>query len=251
MISGTKTRPSGRALRRVARWLGATALLAGMMSVGAPAWALDLPQLMGLLAQRKSGEARFTEQRYVRGFDGPLGSSGTLSFAAPDRLARRTLQPRPELMAVEGNTLTLARGGRTRTVALDSMPELLGMVEALRGTLSGDAPVLQRYFKGQVSGSADQWALDLTPQDERLAAQVRSVRITGRASEVRGVEMEFVGGDRSVMTIVPGAAGAPGAPGGIGVSGASGSTGSVGAVAAPAAATAPAAAPAGTGRKAP
>lgn len=185
------------------RWLLALALA---LTVGAPAWAFDLPQLMAALAQQKSGEARFTEQRYVRGFDGPLASSGTLSFAAPDRLTRRTLQPRPELMAVEGNTLTLSRGGRTRTVALDSMPELLGMVEAMRGTLSGDVPVLQRYFRSQVAGTPDNWTLELTPLDDRLAAQLRSARITGRGGEVRGIEMEFVGGDRSVMTIVPGPA---------------------------------------------
>ncbi len=169
----------------------------------APAWAFDLPELMGLLAQQKSGEARFTEQRFVRGLEGPLDSSGVLSFSAPDRLTRRTLSPRPETMAVEGNTLTLSRGGRTRTMALDSMPELLGMVEAMRSTLGGNTQTLQGYFRTTVSGSGNKWTLGLVPVDERLAAQVRSVNITGRGGEVLGVEMEFIGGDRSVMTITP------------------------------------------------
>lgn len=169
----------------------------------APAWAFDLPELMGLLAKQKSGEARFTEQRFVHGLEGPLDASGTLSFDAPDKLVRRTLSPRNETMAVEGNTLTLSRGGRTRTLALDSMPELLGLVEAMRGTLSGDGATLQRYFKSMVSGSSAKWTLDLTPIDSRLAAQVSSIRISGRASDVVGLEMEFVGGDRSAMSISP------------------------------------------------
>lgn len=173
----------------------------------APAWAaFDLPELMTLLARQKSGEARFTEQRFVHGLEGPLDASGTLSFDAPDKLVRRTLSPRIETMAVEGNTLTLSRGGRTRTLALDSMPELLGLVEAMRGTLSGDGATLQRYFKNTVTGSAAKWTLDLVPMDSRLAAQVRSLRISGRASDVLGVDMEFVGGDRSSMNITPGAA---------------------------------------------
>ena len=176
----------------------------------APAWAFDLPELMGLLARQKSGEARFTEQRFVHGLEGPLDASGTLSFDAPDKLVRRTLSPRIETMAVEGNTLTLSRGGRTRTLALDSMPELLGLVEAMRGTLSGDGTTLQRYFRSAVSGSAANWTLDLLPADSRLAAQVRSIRISGRASEVTGLEMEFVGGDRSVMSITPERPGAAG-----------------------------------------
>ena len=185
-------------------WLCRVLVLA-LAFCAAPAWAFDLPELMGLLARQKSGEARFTEQRFVHGLEGPLDASGTLSFDAPDKLVRRTLSPRIETMAVEGNTLTLSRGGRTRTLALDSMPELLGLVEAMRGTLSGDGATLQRYFKSMVSGSSAKWTLDLTPIDSRLAAQVRSIRISGRASDVVGLEMEFVGGDRSAMSISPNA----------------------------------------------
>ena len=200
MISGSKIRFD---------WLCRSLLLA-MACFAAPAWALDLPELMGLLSKQKSGEARFTEQRFVHGLEGPLDSRGTLSFNAPDKLVRRTLSPREETMAVEGNTLTLSRGGRNRTLTLDSMPELLGLVEAMRGTLSGDGTTLQRYFRSTVSGSAANWTLDLLPADSRLAAQVRSIRISGRASEVIGLEMEFVGGDRSVMNITPERPGAAG-----------------------------------------
>lgn len=196
MISGSKI--------RIERWGRAMlAALALGAFLNASAWAFDLPELMGLLAQQKSGEARFTEQRFVRGLEGPLDASGVLSFTAPDRLMRRTLSPRPETMSVEGNTLTLSRSGRTRTLALDSMPELLGMVEALRGTLSGNAQGLQRYFRSTLSGSAGGWTLDLEPIDPRLAAQVRSMRLSGRGGEVLGIDMEFIGGDRSVMRITP------------------------------------------------
>ncbi|MDP9931097.1 outer membrane lipoprotein-sorting protein [Variovorax paradoxus] len=200
MISGSKIRFD---------WLCRSLLLA-LACCAAPAWAFDLPDLMGLLSKQKSGEARFTEQRFVHGLEGPLDSRGTLSFNAPDKLVRRTLSPREETMAVEGNTLTLSRGGRNRTLTLDSMPELLGLVEAMRGTLSGDGTTLQRYFRSTVSGSAANWTLDLLPADSRLAAQVRSIRISGRASEVVGLEMEFVGGDRSVMSITPERPGAAG-----------------------------------------
>jgi hypothetical protein len=196
MISGSKIRLD---------WLCRAVVLA-LAFCAMPAWAaFDLPELMSLLSRQKSGEARFTEQRFVHGLEGPLDASGTLSFDAPDKLVRRTLSPRIETMAVEGNTLTLSRGGRNRTLALDSMPELLGLVEAMRGTLTGDGATLQRYFKSVVAGVPAKWTLDLTPMDSRLAAQVRSIRISGRASDVLGLEMEFVGGDRSVMNISPNA----------------------------------------------
>jgi hypothetical protein len=41
-------------------------------------------------------------------------ASGTLSFSAPDRFARHTLEPRAESMVVEGNTVSIRRGGRRR-----------------------------------------------------------------------------------------------------------------------------------------
>ena len=200
MISGLKTRIEARIERglRPARWA-----LVAVLCAAAPAWALDLNELMGLLAKQKQGEANFTEQRYVRGFDGPLAASGTLSFTAPDQLVRRTLSPRPETMAVDGNNLTLSRSGRSRSMTLDSMPELQGMVEAMRATLAGNTQVLQRYFTSTVGGNANDWTLDLAPIDARLASQVASLRLVGKAGEVLGVEMEFRGGDRSVMTITP------------------------------------------------
>lgn len=193
MTSGSKI--------RLERWC--RGLVAALAFSASSAWAFDLPELMGLLAKQKSGEARFTEQRFVRGLEGPLDASGTLSFQAPDKMTRRTLTPRPESMVVDGNTLTLSRGGRTRTMTLDSMPELLGMVEAMRGTLTGNTQSLARYFRASVSGTPDKWTLDLVPIDEKLSAQVRTLRLSGRAGEVLGIEMEFIGGDRSVMSITP------------------------------------------------
>ena len=209
MISGLKMHVE-RALHplRALRGLRTTrlqlrAMLLALLCTAAPAWAFDLPELMGLLARQKQGEANFTEQRYVRGVDGPLAASGTLSFTAPDQLIRRTLTPRPETMAVDGNNLTLSRGGRSRTMTLDSVPELLGLVEAMRATLAGNGAVLDRYFDTRLSGAPAEWALDLSPKDGRLSSQVASLRLVGKAGEVLGVEMEFRGGDRSVMTISP------------------------------------------------
>ena len=165
--------------------------------------AFGLQELTSLLAQRKSGEARFSEERFVGGIDGPLRASGTLSFVAPDRFARVTTEPRAESMAVDGNQLVLKRGGRTRQMALDALPEVTALIEAVRGTLTGNAVTLQRHFRIQVDGSAAQWTLLLVPLDERLATQVRELKITGMSGDLRMVELWLAGGDRSVMVIEP------------------------------------------------
>ncbi len=123
----------------------------------------DLAALMAQLAQRQNGEARFTEERTVTSLDNTLHASGRLSFQAPDRFARYTEQPRAESMEVQGNQVLLKRGNRTRQMALDAIPEVAALADAMRGTLNGDALALQRHFTIQVSGNAARWVLLLTP----------------------------------------------------------------------------------------
>ena len=165
--------------------------------------AFGFDELMATLAQRRSGEARFAEERFVSGLEQTLHYSGTLSFNAPDRLVRQTLKPRAESFVVEANQLTLQRGDRVRRLALDNVPELAAMVTAMRGTLSGDGSALRRYFNATVDGAAARWTLTLVPVDFRLLSTVRLLRIDGMHADVRVVELQLADGDRSVTTIEP------------------------------------------------
>ncbi|MEO6280417.1 LolA-related protein [Roseateles sp.] len=178
--------------------LGASAALAQ-----ASARAFDLGELMAVLAQRKGGEARFTEERTVSSLDTPLRASGRLTFQAPDRFARFTEEPTTESMEVQGNQVLLKRGKRTRQMTLDAVPEVAALAEAMRGTLGGDAGALQRHFRTQVSGNAARWVLRLTPLDGRLARTVQQLEIAGLGADVRSLELRLVGGDRSLMLVEP------------------------------------------------
>ncbi len=168
-----------------------------------PARALELPELMALLQHHGSGQARFTEQRFVKGLDQPLVVSGTLAYVAPDRFERRTVVPKAESVVVQGNQVTLSRGGRSRTLALDAAPEAVIAVEAVRGTLTGNAGVLKKWFDVKLAGDAAHWTLDLVPLDATAAGSLRAVRIGGQRDELRLVETTLVDGDRTVMTVEP------------------------------------------------
>ncbi len=163
----------------------------------------DLGMLMQMLSRTRSGEATFTEEREVAVLDRTLVSSGRLSFEAPDTFVRETLKPANERLAVQGNRLTMARGGRSRTVELDSVPEAAVIVEAIRGTLTGNRSALERLFESSVNGTASRWVLDLVPRDLRLRGQVASVRVSGVEGLVREVQVRLADGDRSVMKVSP------------------------------------------------
>ena len=176
--------------------------LAGMIH-GATAFAagFDLAALSAELARHASGQARFTEERFVTGIDSPLRASGVLSFVAPDRFTRQTLEPLAETMTVEGNTITLQRNGRSRQMAMDAVPELAALIAAIRGTFTGDAATLEKHFQVRLEGNLTRWMLTLVPRDARLATQVRELQIAGLASDVRSVSLWLGGGDRSVMAV--------------------------------------------------
>ena len=60
-------------------------------------WNLNV--LMGELARRSSGQAYFTETKYLAVLDKPIEQSGTLAFA-PGRLEKFTQRPHQERMTV-------------------------------------------------------------------------------------------------------------------------------------------------------
>jgi hypothetical protein len=198
-----KTRPAtdGTACRR--RALLGLALLAGLPALPAAASGFGLERLMALLATRKGGEARFTEERTVAALDTPLRSSGRLSFTAPERFARHTEEPRAESMEVQGNTVVRRRGERTRRMTLDTVPELAALADALRGTLSGNAAMLQRHFRVTVQGSAERWTMALAPRDAQLARSLLGIEVAGSGADVRSIDMRMAGGDRSLMLVEP------------------------------------------------
>jgi len=192
------------ALLRVAASLALAVVLALVLPVPLRAQAaFDLTQLTQLLSQVKSGEATFKEKRTVDMLERTLESSGRLSFAAPDTFVRETLKPRQDKVAVVGNSVTMSMGSRSRTVPLDSVPEAAVIMEAIRGTLTGNRELLERHFNAAVSGNAQRWLLELVPVEPRLRELVKSVQLGGQQSQVREVTVTMSDGDRSVMTIEP------------------------------------------------
>ena len=186
-----------RLIRRY--WVAATlVLVCGQAADAAP---LSVSQLMVSLAQHPQGAATFTEKKFIAILDQPVESSGELLFIAPARLEKRTLKPKPETMVLDGDTLTLQRGKRTRTLQLKDYPEVAGMIESIRATLAGDRQALERVYRLALDGSAERWTLVLTPLDPKVGAVIARIRMEGIKDVVRSVEILQADGDSSLMTI--------------------------------------------------
>ena len=179
----------------------AVLLLLGCGSVGAAAE--DLDQVMHLLAARRHGEVSFVEQQFLALLKHPVESSGELIYDAPNRLEKRTLEPRPESLVLADDVLTVQRGQHGRVLELKSYPQLLPFVESIRATLAGDRGALERLFQLDYSGDLARWTLRLVPLDVKVAKTIAQVQIDGMRDELIRIEIRSADGDRSLMTLRP------------------------------------------------
>lgn len=182
-----------------------TLLLALLLGAACGAGAADwtVAQLFAELAKRGQTSATFHERKFLALLDKPLESSGELIFIPPDRLEKRTLQPKPEHLVVDGDRVTLERGGKRRTLRLSGNPQIAVLVDSIRGTLSGDLASLTRTYSAGLQGDSARWRLTLRPLDPALGTLVEHIEIGGSGAQVRTVEIFQADGDRSVMTIAP------------------------------------------------
>jgi hypothetical protein len=119
-------------------------ICAAAESAGDPA---AFEQLLKLLSERRHGRVAFTEVQQLSILDQPLHSAGELLYDAPDRLEKRTLEPRAEDLLLENGVLTMERNHRRRSVALQDFPHAVPFIESLRATLAGDRAALERYSR--------------------------------------------------------------------------------------------------------
>jgi len=184
---------------RASRLLAAALLAFALPGHAAPPWTLE--RLLQGFARTREAHASFVEKKTVRVLERPLVSSGELHFIAPDRLEKRTLRPRPELLRLDGDSLTLERGERRLQLSLRGQPEAAAFVESIRGTLAGDRAALERVYRLQLEGGERSWVLTLAPREPAMAALVARIRIAGRGAEVSVIEIEHADGDGTLMSV--------------------------------------------------
>jgi hypothetical protein len=161
----------------------------------------ELGELMRQLAERRHGDVNFVEQHFLKLLKRPTESYGELTYDAPDRLEKRTIEPKPETLTLAGDVLTVVRGGRTRTLDLKAYPTIVPFIESIRATLAGDLPSLERLFTVDFAGSIARWRLTLTPREAQVAKAVSQVTIDGTSDTLTTVEIVESDGDRSLMTL--------------------------------------------------
>lgn len=156
-----------------------------------PAWAeATLESTMRSLAAVREGHATFSEEKAVPELSAPLPSTGTLTWAAPNRLEKHTTWPSEELLRIEGDQLLLLRPAQNirQELSLDQSPDIRPFVEAIRSTMAGDLATLRQYFTIDFTPGENGWHMQLTPLSLRIRSALQSVDFYGKGSDVSRIE---------------------------------------------------------------
>jgi len=184
---------------------GRLLLLAAWLAGPAPAAALELDALMGLLAAVPAAKNNFTETKHSALLSAPLVLKGTLAYQRPDRLEKNVLSPYDERTVIAAGTVTVENRTlkKTSTFSLGSSAAVAALVESMRATLAGDRASLERHYKLKLEGQPEAWLLELAPRDRRVAGLVKQIQIAGARERIQRIGVEEASGDRSIMLISP------------------------------------------------
>ena len=196
MIFGMKTRA------KLA--LHAVLLACSLCWLAAPtaqAAAFDANALMLLLGSHTPGKATFVETKTLAMLKKPVVSEGELRYEPPGKLTMVTRTPKAESTTVDGEWLTRQADGKTMRIKLDEYPEIAGMIEGIRGSLGGNRMLLEQYYSPEVTGSASQWRLRLTPKTSQLSRAITHIDVSGQNHVIRTIDVQQADGDSSHMVI--------------------------------------------------
>lgn len=179
----------------------AVSALAARTAAGAD---IDARRIVASLAREAPSSIAFTEARFSALLREPLIVSGTLGYLGPGSLERRVTSPYTETTTIRGESVRIEREGEaTRTFGLKRVPELQGFVAAFAGLLAGDAAELEHDFTLNATGDEHAWQLELAPKDARARRRIRSVLVSGGASEPRCFAILDTQGGGSVIFVGP------------------------------------------------
>lgn len=143
----------------------------------------------------------FHETREFAALTHPLLSSGVLIFRHPDFLEKETLLPQPETLAIEGDTVSVQRGGHVRHILLAQNPALALLATTLRAPLAGNMAALRQAYTVSAQGDMGAWTLTMTPLSEQAHKMVRQVVLAGRNNAVESLKILQANGDRQTLMI--------------------------------------------------
>jgi len=188
---------AGRASAPGQGWRGmALALLLAMLSPLAHAF--DLQQLSAQLGQPKVVRGEFIQEKHLRALPQPLTSRGHFVLAKEHGLLWLLQTPLQQDYRITAQGI--ARRSAAGWQALPRQGASAQQNRLFLAVLQGDSQGLQRDFALSLSGTAQDWQLQLIPRSALLKQIFSAIQIQGGAL-VQRIELLETQGDRTLLKL--------------------------------------------------
>ncbi|MCR9212223.1 MAG: outer membrane lipoprotein carrier protein LolA [Proteobacteria bacterium] len=152
------------------------------------------------LNQDEGLKGKFTQQRYLEGFERPIESSGEFYVVPNVGLIWQTQAPIASRMEIDKNGISQSiRGGEVTRISLEQFPSLEILKEALEQSLAGNWEYLESLAGKELVKSGDIWSLEYEPgaNGADLAFEKIAFEIGNYLDQVEVIKKN---GDRDIIT---------------------------------------------------
>jgi len=167
--------------------------------------AVGVSRVIENLGQSTIRERAFHETYYSGMLTTPSHKEGTLIFHPPARLEKHVQLPAKESFIADGDSLLYENPSReiSHTFSLQDYPALAALIEGLRSLFNGDEETLRQVFHVSMTGTPDNWHLNLSPKTQNEEDGVDSLRLTGDSTHLRTISIYETNGDHSTLQLDP------------------------------------------------
>jgi outer membrane lipoprotein-sorting protein len=140
---------------------------------------------------------RFHEVKQIALLSSPIVTDGTIAYARPGRLARRS---GTTAVLIDGTSLRMSEAGRVQRIDLASQPIVRSFIDSFVQLLAGDRAGLERGYTLAFATDATGWTLTLRPRAAPLTEFLRDVVFRGHGDDLISMTMTEVSGDVTTTT---------------------------------------------------
>lgn len=144
----------------------------------------------------------FREVRHNQMLKDNLVMTGYLEYLEAGLLRKVVETPFEEAYLIRSDRIEIDRQGVTQTLSLRKSRSLRAMLGGIEAILAGKTEQIAKVFEYELSGSDDDWSLQLLPRSKRMAKQVTSLTVTGDLGAVTAIRFDLNDGEWHNMQII-------------------------------------------------
>ena len=127
--------------------------------------------------------------------------TGYLEYLEDGQLRKVVETPFQESYLITADSIEIERDGNVKVLSLNKSRSLRTMLGGIEAILAGQIERLESVFDHELSGTDDNWAMQLSPRSRRIARQLKGLRVTGNDESVTSIRFELKGDEWHLMEI--------------------------------------------------